>query len=274
MTTAALVAGNTAIMKPAEQSPVVAAKLMEVFQEAGFPPGVVNLLSGVGEDVGSILVNHPQMAIIAFTGSRAVGLAIQESAAKSSPQQHLVKRVITEMGGKNAILVDQDADLDQTVQGVTASAFAYAGQKCSACSRVIVLKEIYDSFLQRLVEATRSLRIAAAEEPACFVGPVIDAAARDRILDCIARSQNRRRRFGARRVLCGAAYLCGGAVRSAACAGRNFRPRSGGDPSSKPGRRPGDGQRNTLCVDRRLLFAQPGEYRARPPGFPRRKPIH
>lgn len=189
MTAAAVVTGNTAIMKPAEQSPIIAAKLMEVFEEAGLPPGVVNFLPGVGEEVGPVLVEHRDVAIIAFTGSRAVGLEIQRKAGELRQGQHLIKRVITEMGGKNAVIVDDDADLDEAVHGVTASAFGYAGQKCSACSRVIVLSSIYDAFVPRLIEATRSLRIGPANEPGTFVGPVIDPASQKRIMETIERGK-------------------------------------------------------------------------------------
>ncbi|HMC87965.1 MAG TPA: proline dehydrogenase family protein, partial [Gemmataceae bacterium] len=186
MTTAALVTGNTVIMKPAEQSSVVGAKLMEVFQEIGLPAGVVNCLFGVGEEIGPTLVNHPDVAMIAFTGSKGVGLSINRQAAETPPGQDHVKRVLAEMGGKNAILIDEDADLDEAVHGVVASAFGYQGQKCSACSRCIVLEPLYESFLARLIEATRSLKIAPAEDPSCFVGPLIDAEARQRVLDYIA----------------------------------------------------------------------------------------
>jgi RHH-type proline utilization regulon transcriptional repressor/proline dehydrogenase/delta 1-pyrroline-5-carboxylate dehydrogenase len=185
MTAAALVAGNTAIMKPAEQSSVIASKLMEVFSEAGFPRGVVNYVSGKGEEIGPILVAHPEVAMIAFTGSRAVGLAINRLAAETAPGQNHVKRVIAEMGGKNATIIDDDADLDEAVHSVAASSFGYSGQKCSACSRAIVLKEVYDAFLLRLIEMTRSLRIGPAEDPGAFIGPVIDAEARDRIIKMI-----------------------------------------------------------------------------------------
>ncbi|HEY7117451.1 MAG TPA: L-glutamate gamma-semialdehyde dehydrogenase, partial [Tepidisphaeraceae bacterium] len=193
MTTASLVTGNTVVMKPAEQSPVVGAKFMEVLEEAGFPPGVVNLLNGVGEEVGPTLVNHPDVALIAFTGSRQVGLMIQRQASNTPENQHQVKRVITEMGGKNAIIVDEDADLDEAVHGTVASAFGYAGQKCSACSRVIVLSSIYDAFVNRLVEATRSLKVGPAEEPGNLVGPVIDGEARERILAALERGKQRAR---------------------------------------------------------------------------------
>jgi RHH-type proline utilization regulon transcriptional repressor/proline dehydrogenase/delta 1-pyrroline-5-carboxylate dehydrogenase len=182
MTAAALVTGNTAIMKPAEQSTIVAAKLMECFLEAGAPPGVVNFLPGLGEEIGPTLVNHPDVAIIAFTGSLKVGLLINEQASRTPGGTNLVKRVIAEMGGKNAIIVDTDADLDEAVRGTVDSAFGYAGQKCSAGSRAIVLDGIYEQFLNRLIEATRSLTVAAADHPGASLGPVIDGESRDRIL--------------------------------------------------------------------------------------------
>lgn len=193
MTTAALVTGNTVIMKPAEQSPLIAAKLMEVFHEAGVPRGVVNYLPGIGEEIGPTLVQHPDVAMIAFTGSRAVGLEIARQAAQTPPGQQQVKRVVIEMGGKNAIVVDEDADLDEAVHGVVASAFGYAGQKCSACSRAIVLDSIHDAFLARLVEAARSLKIGPAEDPGAFVGPVIDDEARQRIEAAIANGRKEAR---------------------------------------------------------------------------------
>lgn len=189
MTTAALASGNAVIMKPAEQSPIIAAKLMEVFDSAAFPPGVVNFLPGIGEEVGPALVNHPDVSVIAFTGSREVGLSIQADAAQMREGQDHIKRVITEMGGKNAIIVDSDADLDETVHGVVASAFGYAGQKCSACSRVIVLGSIYDAFVARLVEAARSLKVGPAEDPSSFVGPVIDEESRRRVLSYIEKGK-------------------------------------------------------------------------------------
>lgn len=182
MTAAAVVAGNTAVMKPAEQSSVVGALLMQVWREAGAPAGVVNFLPGVGEEVGPPLVNHPDVAVIAFTGSVPVGLMLNRQAAEVTPGQDHVKRVIAEMGGKNAIIVDEDADLDEAVTGVLHSAFDYAGQKCSACSRAVVLQSLYDRFLDRLVEAARGLKVAPAEDPGCNVPAVIDAAAQRRIL--------------------------------------------------------------------------------------------
>ena len=181
MTAAALVTGNTVIMKPAEQSAVVAAKLMEIFLSIGLPDGVVNYLPGVGEEVGPEIVNSPDVDLVAFTGSREVGLGINRSAAETDPRQTNVRKVIAEMGGKNAIIVDDDADLDEAVLGVVQSAFGYSGQKCSACSRVIVLREVYPAFVKRLVAATRSLNVGPAEQPGTTIGPVIDAEAVERI---------------------------------------------------------------------------------------------
>ncbi len=181
MTAAALVTGNTVIMKPAEQSSVIAARLMQILQDIDLPDGVVNYLPGVGEEIGPELVNSPDVDIIAFTGSRSVGLEINRVAAETDPRQTKVKKVIAEMGGKNAIIIDDDADLDEAVQGVVQSAFGYSGQKCSACSRAIVLRDIYPAFAKRVVHATRSLRIGPAEDPGTTVGPVIDEEAVDRI---------------------------------------------------------------------------------------------
>jgi RHH-type proline utilization regulon transcriptional repressor/proline dehydrogenase/delta 1-pyrroline-5-carboxylate dehydrogenase len=154
------------------------------------PPGVVAYLPGIGEEIGPMLVDHPDVAMIAFTGSRGVGLHINRQAAETRPGQQHIKRVLAELGGKNAIIVDDDADMDEAVLGVVASAFGYAGQKCSACSRVIVLESIHDAFVGRLIEATRSLKVAPAEDPGCTVGPVIDADAHQRILATIEKGKN------------------------------------------------------------------------------------
>jgi RHH-type proline utilization regulon transcriptional repressor/proline dehydrogenase/delta 1-pyrroline-5-carboxylate dehydrogenase len=188
MTVAALVTGNTVVMKPAEESAIVGAKLMEIFCEVGLPPGVLNYLPGPGETVGARLVEHPDVALIAFTGSRPVGLAINARAAQVSAtgRSRGVKHVIAEMGGKNAIIIDADADLDEAVLGVVKSAFGYQGQKCSACSRAIVLDAVFDVFLERLVKATRSLKIGPAEEPGTSVAAVIGESAQRRIEEYIA----------------------------------------------------------------------------------------
>ncbi|NHC33683.1 L-glutamate gamma-semialdehyde dehydrogenase [Scytonema millei] len=185
MTVAALVAGNCTLLKPAETSSVIAAKLTEILVEAGFPKGVYQFVPGKGSKVGAHLVNHPDTHLIAFTGSREVGCRIYAEAAKVQPGQKHLKRVIAEMGGKNGMIVDESADLDQAVVGVVQSAFGYSGQKCSAASRVIVLDSVYDTFIHRLVEATRSLNIGATELPSTQVGPVIDGNAQARIREYI-----------------------------------------------------------------------------------------
>jgi len=189
MTVAALVAGNCTLLKPAETSSVIAAKLTEVLVDAGIPKGVFQYVPGKGSQVGAYLVNHVDTHVIAFTGSQEVGCRIYAEAANLKPGQKHMKRVIAEMGGKNAIIVDESADLDQAVIGVVQSAFGYSGQKCSACSRVIVHTAIYDSFVRRFTEATKSLNVGAAELPGTKVGPVIDANARDRIREYIEKGK-------------------------------------------------------------------------------------
>jgi len=181
MVSAAVVTGNTAIMKPAEQSGVVGAKLMECFQQAGLPAGVINFVPGIGEEIGPALVTHPDVALIAFTGSLGVALVINEQASRTPAGQNFVKKVIAEMGGKNAIIVDADADLDEAVKGAIDSAFGYGGQKCSAGSRAIVLEALYDQFLHRAIEAAKSLTVGPAEDPGSSLGPVIDDESRRRI---------------------------------------------------------------------------------------------
>lgn len=189
MTVAALAAGNCALLKPAETSSVIIAKLTEILVEAGIPRGVFQFVPGKGSTVGSYLVKHRDVHMIVFTGSQEVGCRIYADAAILQPGQKHLKRVVAEMGGKNAIIVDESADLDQAVQGVVHSAFGYSGQKCSACSRVVVLEPIYETFLRRLVEATRSLNVGPADHPSTKVGPVIDATARDRILEYIEKGR-------------------------------------------------------------------------------------
>ena len=181
MTSAALATGNTVVMKPAEQTPVIAARLMEIFEAAGLPPGVVNYVPGRGEIAGDRLVRHPDVGLIAFTGSQEVGTKIYATAA-ATPGHRLLKRVVAEMGGKNAIIVDDDADLDEAVQGILTSAFGYAGQKCSACSRVIGVGRVYARLVERLADAARTLPVGPADAPGTIVGPVIDEASRERIL--------------------------------------------------------------------------------------------
>jgi RHH-type transcriptional regulator, proline utilization regulon repressor / proline dehydrogenase / delta 1-pyrroline-5-carboxylate dehydrogenase len=185
MVSAALVTGNTVIMKPSEQSVIIGAMLMEIYEEAGVPPGVLNFLNGKGSVIGAHMVDHKDVDLIAFTGSREVGLWIWESAGKTREGQRELKRVICEMGGKNAMIVDSDADLDEAIVDSVYSAFGFQGQKCSALSRLIVLEENYDRVMERLLGAAASVRIGNPEEPGIVVGPVIDEAAYRRILDYI-----------------------------------------------------------------------------------------
>uniref|UniRef100_A0ACD5H2Y8 L-glutamate gamma-semialdehyde dehydrogenase n=1 Tax=Desertifilum tharense IPPAS B-1220 TaxID=1781255 RepID=A0ACD5H2Y8_9CYAN len=186
MTVAALVTGNCTLLKPAATSSVIAAKIAEILVEAGIPKGVFQFVPGKGSTVGNFLVKHPDVHLIAFTGSQEVGAQIYADAAILQPGQKHLKRVIAEMGGKNAIIIDESADLDQAVQGVVQSAFGYSGQKCSACSRAIALAPIYDTFVARLVEATKSLNIEPADATSTQVGPVIDGNAQKRIQEYIA----------------------------------------------------------------------------------------
>ena len=182
MTGAALVTGNTVVMKPSSDTPTIAAKFAEVLAEAGFPARSFSLLVGSGAVVGDVLVAHPKTRFVSFTGSKEVGLRINELAAKPQPGQIWIKRVVVEMGGKDAIVVDSEADVDAAVAGVLASAFGYQGQKCSACSRAIVDAAVYDEFLEKLGSKVDAIRVGAAEEPSHYMGPVINERARQSIL--------------------------------------------------------------------------------------------
>ena len=177
MTVAALVTGNTVLVKPAGQTVGIAKLICEILWEAGAPKDVLHFVAGPGSIIGSAMVRDPRVAVIAFTGSKGVGLDILEAAGQVPPNQPFVKKVVCEMGGKNAIIIDASADLDEAVLGVRQSAFGYQGQKCSACSRVIVVDSAHDLFLERLIESTRTLVIGDVMEPATDFGPVIDAGA-------------------------------------------------------------------------------------------------
>ncbi|HEY1206122.1 MAG: L-glutamate gamma-semialdehyde dehydrogenase [Bryobacteraceae bacterium] len=182
MTTAALVTGNTVIMKPSSDTPTIAAKFAEVLREAGFPERSFSFLAGTGSVVGDVLVQHPKTRFVSFTGSKEVGLRINELAAKPQPGQSWIKRVVVEMGGKDAIVVDREADLDAAVTGVLVSAFGYQGQKCSACSRAIVDAAVYDEFLKRLGGKVEAIKVGPSDDPANYMGPVINERARQSIL--------------------------------------------------------------------------------------------
>ncbi len=179
MSGAAMVTGNPVLFKPAGPASVVGHTLLEVFKEAGIPPGVFNYIPGRGSNIGDYLVEHPDISLIAFTGSVEVGHRIIDKSSTVQEGQQQIKRTIVELGGKNGIIIDDDADLDEAVKQVISSAFGFQGQKCSACSRVIVVEAIYERFIERLIEAANSISIGPAEDPAYYMGPVIDKNAQD-----------------------------------------------------------------------------------------------
>ncbi|PYS66850.1 MAG: L-glutamate gamma-semialdehyde dehydrogenase, partial [Acidobacteria bacterium] len=159
MTAAAIVTGNTVVLKPSSDAPAIAYKFFELLEEAGLPAGVVNFMTGSGAEVGDVVVDHPKTRFIAFTGSKEVGLRINERAAKTQPGQLWIKRVVAEMGGKDAIIVADDADLDEAATGVVQSAFGFQGQKCSACSRAIINARVYDSMIEKIAERTAKIEL-------------------------------------------------------------------------------------------------------------------
>ena len=185
MTIASIVTGNTTIVKPSSDSPTIAALFVDILYEAGVPRDVVTFFTGPGGTAGEALVTHPKTRFIAFTGSKEAGLRIGEQASKTQTGQVWIKRTVLEMGGKDAIIVDDEADVDAAVEGVALSAFGYQGQKCSACSRAIVAEKVYDQFLDKLVDRVRKIKVGPSEDPANFMGPVINQAAMTSILGYI-----------------------------------------------------------------------------------------
>jgi len=190
MTVAALVTGNCAILKPAEQTSLIAGEFARILLECGVPKDAFAFLPGLGEVVGRELVAHPEVNMICFTGSKSVGLEIIKTAAQVQPGQESLKRVIAELSGKNAVIVDEDADLDEAIKGVLYSAFGFSGQKCSACSRCIIVGDAYEPFMNRLVAAAADLIVGAPSDPATLVGPVIDAESQARIQRLIAQIES------------------------------------------------------------------------------------
>lgn len=186
MTTAAVVTGNTVVLKPASDTPVIAAKFMEIVKEVNLPPGVINFVTGSGADIGDTLVTHPRIRFISFTGSREVGLHITEEAGRTRPGQKWIKRVVAEMGGKDAILVDSEADLDAAVEATAVSAFGFQGQKCSACSRVIVDQKIYDVFIEKLRERVAKITVGPTKNHSNYMGPVSSQNAYRKIMEYIS----------------------------------------------------------------------------------------
>jgi 1-pyrroline-5-carboxylate dehydrogenase len=185
MTSAAIVAGNTVVLKPASTSPMIAWQFMRILEAVGLPAGVVNFLTGSGSTIGDALIEHPLVRFIAFTGSRDVGLRINQLAAKPQKGQRWIKRTILEMGGKDAVVVDETADLDEAATGIVASAFGFQGQKCSAGSRAIVVDAVYDQVLQKVIEKTKRLTIGDVTRPETYMGPVVDENAMKKISEYI-----------------------------------------------------------------------------------------
>jgi len=177
MTAAAIVTGNTVVLKPSSDAPAIAFKFFELLEEAGLPAGVVNFMTGSGAEVGDVVVDHPKTRFIAFTGSKEVGLRINERAAKTPPDQLWIKRVVAEMGGKDAIIVADDADLDEAATGVVQSAFGFQGQKCSACSRAIIDARVYDSMIEKIAERTARIRVGAPTDTTTMMSAVINEKA-------------------------------------------------------------------------------------------------
>jgi 1-pyrroline-5-carboxylate dehydrogenase len=185
MTTAALVTGNTVVLKPSSDSPAIATMFLEAAEEAGLPPGVLNFVTGGGSTVGNTLVEHPKTRIVAFTGSRDVGVGISEKAGKVLPGQLWIKRAVLEMGGKDFILVDETADIEEAAKGVVAAAFGFQGQKCSACSRLIVHEKVHDELLEKVVAKTKALKVGDVSDPSNGVGAVINERAQKKILEYV-----------------------------------------------------------------------------------------
>jgi 1-pyrroline-5-carboxylate dehydrogenase len=189
MTVASVVTGNTVVLKPSSDAPTIAYKFFELLEEAGMPPGVVNFMTGSGAEVGDVIVDHPRTRYVAFTGSKEIGLRINERAAKAHEGQIWIKRVVAEMGGKDAIIVDRDTDLDDAATGVVSSAFGFQGQKCSACSRAIIHTDVYEPLLEKIVERTERLRLGDPSEPETNLSAVINQKAFRVINDYIERAK-------------------------------------------------------------------------------------
>ncbi|HWP43767.1 MAG TPA: aldehyde dehydrogenase family protein, partial [Blastocatellia bacterium] len=185
MTLASVVSGNTVVLKPSSDSPIIAARFVEILEEASLPPGVVNFVPGSGSKIGDYLVGNPRTRFIAFTGSKEVGLHINELASKTAEGQIWIKRVIAEMGGKDTIVVDETADLDAAVDGVVVSAFGYSGQKCSACSRLVVVDDVYEEVVNRVAERAAKIRVGPTKEQENWMGPVSSKSAYSSILNYI-----------------------------------------------------------------------------------------
>ena len=190
MSSAAIVTGNSVVLKPSSDSPLVGWKFLEIMEEVGLPPGVLNFVSGPGGSVGDTLVMHPRTRFVSFTGSKEVGIHINEAAAKVQPGQIWLKRVVAEMGGKDSIIVDEGARLEDAAAGVVASAFGFQGQKCSACSRAIIHEKVYDKFVDLVAKKTELLTLGDSTDPGNYMGPVINRASYEKIMAYIEKGVN------------------------------------------------------------------------------------
>jgi 1-pyrroline-5-carboxylate dehydrogenase len=189
MTAASIVCGNTVVLKPSSDAPTIAYKFFEILEEAGMPAGVVNFTTGSGAEVGDVIVDHPKTRFVAFTGSKEIGLRINERAAKVHEGQIWIKRVVAEMGGKDSIIVEADANLDDAATGVVQSAFGFQGQKCSACSRAIIHTDVYDRLLEKIVERTEKIKVGDPTDPASYMSAVVNQKAFKTINDYIEKGQ-------------------------------------------------------------------------------------
>ena len=199
MTSAAVVTGNTVVLKPSSDSPLIGWKFFELMRQAGLPEGVINFVTGPGGSVGDTLVSHPKTRFISFTGSKEVGIHIYQLASRVEPGQRWLRRVVAEMGGKDAIVIDDQTDLDAAAQATVASAFGFQGQKCSAASRAIVVEKVYDRFLDLLKQKVERLKVGDAQDPANYMGPVVNRGAEEKILHYIQKGVQE-----------GGRLLCGG----------------------------------------------------------------
>ena len=279
MTVAALVVGNTVVVKPSSDTPTVAAKFAEVLLEAGFPSQSFSLLTGSGAAIGDMLVSHPKTRFVSFTGSRDVGLHINELAAKTPKGQLWIKRVVAEMGGKDAIVVDRETDVDKAVSGVVASAFGYQGQKCSACSRAIVDESIYDEFVEKLKAKAETLTVGPPDELGNYMGPVINERAKKSILNYIEAGKSEGRLVAGgeaarRRLLHQAHGDCGYRIKGAHFPGRDLRPGPGRYEGEGFRSRARAGERFRVWLDRGGIYGQPGQDREGEGEVLRRQSVH
>ena len=281
MTLASIVSGNTVILKPSSDSPTIAAKFVELLEECGMPEGVVNFCPGAGASFGNAVVAHPKTRYIAFTGSREVGLDINKSAATQAPGQIWIKRTILEMGGKDAIIVDADADVDSAVEGVAQAAFGFQGQKCSACSRAIVDERIYDIFLEKLKARVEKITVGDPAENA-NMGAVINEGSMKSILDYIevGKKDGRVITGGGPAKNAGEGYFLQPTVIAdipagvAPGAGRSFRTAAGRDQVKELRSRARNRQRHRIRPDRRGLYKIERQDCAGHPGISCRQSVH